>query len=326
LLEAKYMKITLPVLSFFALFTVAVLSSPMFGQVIIVGTVFEKMKEKGCALFEDSVDFHFKTTIDPSVNRSALYKSLRDEMMNMYPKPRKVLVSSYSEPYGYVISTHRKLPHWDCKPKVFYMGFAKTQLDAIQIAEKSMRQNCPDCVVESGTQMGGGTSSGFGSGPDNPPAGVSKPATSIAPVTASPPPAVTSPPIEETSPALLEGSVDSVDDSLQIVGTADGRVLLLNNETSKVIKTLGKHSSAVTAIHISAGGKFGVSGDSSGYIKFWDLSSGQMRWQVRAHGSAVTFVGVTEKAVGSMAGDNAMDSKFWSLANGSPVSPLDLIE
>ncbi|MEO8806881.1 MAG: NB-ARC domain-containing protein, partial [Burkholderiaceae bacterium] len=99
-----------------------------------------------------------------------------------------------------------------------------------------------------------------------------------------------------------------------LVGSADGRVGLLDLDTQEIVTRLSvKDRNAVTALAVSADGRVGVVASRDGKLRVWDIPERSLRHTIQAHKERVTSVAISGDGVRAVSGSDDGTLRVWNL-------------
>ena len=102
--------------------------------------------------------------------------------------------------------------------------------------------------------------------------------------------------------------------SLALVGSADGRVDLLDLDThERVARLSATDRSAVTAVAVSADGRVGVCASRDGKLRVWDIAARSLRHTIQSHKERVTSVAISGDGVRAVSGSEDGTVRVWNL-------------
>eukprot|EP00030_Apusomonadida_sp_AF-17_P007970 a845055_8.p1 GENE.a845055_8~~a845055_8.p1 ORF type:complete len:423 (-),score=162.15 a845055_8:18-1193(-) len=91
-----------------------------------------------------------------------------------------------------------------------------------------------------------------------------------------------------------------------VTGSSDRTLKVLNTKTLSVARTLAGHEGAVWAVDVDRINGLVVSGDTDGFVRVWDLESGELRTAFQAHHATVASLQVDDGLVITGAFDNSI--------------------
>ena len=104
---------------------------------------------------------------------------------------------------------------------------------------------------------------------------------------------------------------------LALVGSADGRVGLLDLDTHEIVTRLSvKDRSAITALAVSVDGRVGVVASRDGKLRVWDIPERSLRHTLQAHKERVTSVAISGDGVRAVSGSEDGTLRVWNLELG----------
>lgn len=104
---------------------------------------------------------------------------------------------------------------------------------------------------------------------------------------------------------------------LALVGSADGRVGLLDLDTHEIVTRLSvKDRSAITALAVSADGRVGLGASRDGKLRVWDIPERSLRHTFQAHKERVTSVAISGDGVRAVSGSEDGTLRVWNLELG----------
>lgn len=111
--------------------------------------------------------------------------------------------------------------------------------------------------------------------------------------------------------------------SLALVGSADGRVELLDLEThGRVARLAVADRSAVTALAVSADGRVGLCASRDGRLRVWDIAERSLRHTIQAHKERVTSVAISADGLRAVSGSDDGVLRVWNLEPPGPRRTL----
>ncbi len=101
---------------------------------------------------------------------------------------------------------------------------------------------------------------------------------------------------------------------LALVGSADGRVGLVDLDTQELVARLSvKDRSAITAVAVSADGRVGVAASRDGKLRVWDIAQRSLRHTIQVHKERVTSVAISADGVRAVTGSEDGTLRVWNL-------------
>lgn len=102
--------------------------------------------------------------------------------------------------------------------------------------------------------------------------------------------------------------------SLALVGSADGRVELLDLDThERVARLSATDRSAITAVAVSADGCVGVCASRDGKLRVWNIAARSLRHTIQAHKERVTSVAISSDGMRAASGSEDGTVRVWDL-------------
>ena len=136
------------------------------------------------------------------------------------------------------------------------------------------------------------------------------------------------PGLEELAPLLSEteppGSVAfSVDGKHLIAGLWDGRIVVWEFASRKVVATRKEHTGSVSAVAVALDGKTFATAGADRTINLWDAATFQHLVRLRGHVGEVGSVAMSPDGRTVMSGSADGTTKLWSAETRHPVTVLD---
>ena len=116
----------------------------------------------------------------------------------------------------------------------------------------------------------------------------------------------------------LECAAVSLDGTLWVTGSGDGKVRLWNTHTGELVQTLSGHTGYITSVKISDDNSKVVSGASDMTARLWDVSSGQTLHVFQESGSPVV-VAISKDGTKVLSGSADKTATLWNAESGDQI-------